>query len=135
MLQFHLNNFFGTKFKTHGVAIPKEEGIQLVFHEGDEPTRIFEKEMSSILIEWKNFVGVVSKKGMFSTTVTLTVVSAAALGDFAGLEDNSVVLKIHRSNVEDIPSFERAVETYRAGKVDEDVDDFVDDVRDFLHGR
>lgn len=135
MLQFHLNNFFGTKFKTHGVAIPKEEGIQLVFHEGDEPTRIFEKEIHSILIEWGNFAGITTKKGMFSSSVILSVVSPAALGDFAGLKESDVKLKVHRSNVEDIPSFMRAVEQYRSGKNDEDVDDFVDDVRDFLHGR
>ena len=135
MLQFHLTKFFGTKFKTHGVAIPKEEGLQLVFHEGDEPARIFEKEIQSLLIPWSNFSGLEFKKGFFGSTVEVSVKSAAELGDFPGLEEDSISLKVHRSNAADIEPFQQSVERYRSGKIDDDVDDFVDDVRDFLHGR
>lgn len=135
MLQFHLTNFFGTKFKTHGIAIPKEEGLQLVFRDGQAPAKLFDEDIQSILIDWKNFQGMQIKKGLFGTVVNVTVISANALGDFPAIEQDTITLKIHRSNVQDFEPFERAVNEYRTGRIDEDVDDFVDDVRDFLHGR
>lgn len=141
MLQFHLNKFFGLKFRTHGMAIPSEEGLKLVFRHGDAPARLFDEEMQSALIEWDNFAGMEVEKSFFSgTKLLLRVKSAAWLKDMPGAADNDDVatatteleLSIHKSNVADVPAFERKVAEYRSGKVDEDIDDFIDDVRDML---
>jgi len=141
MLQFHLNKFFGLKFRTHGMAIPSEEGLKLVFHHGDAPVRLFDEELQSAVVSWDNFAGMEVKKGFLSgTKLILRVKSAAWLKDLPGAAGKQeaatatteLELSIHKSNVDDVPAFERKVAEYRSGKVDEDIDDFIDDVRDML---
>lgn len=141
MLQFHLNKFFGLKFRTHGMAIPSEEGLKLVFRHGNEPVKLFAKDIQSVLVAWDNFAGMKVEKSFLSgTKVILNVNSAAWIKELPGAADNDdaatatteLELRIHKSNVDDLPAFEQKVTEYRSGKVDEDVDDFIDDVRDML---
>ena len=134
MLQFHISRLFGTRFKTHGVAIANEDGLRLVFREGDAPPKLFDKEIRAVLVGWDNFAGLEVKRGFFGTKLILSVQSAARLEGVPGLAENSLELEIHRSRVEDIEPFQRRVKEYQSGKVDEDIDDFVDDVRDLLDG-
>ena len=133
MLQFHLTRLFGTQFKTHGVAIPKPAGLQLVFREGEaEGPKIMDQEIKSVLIEWDNLASLEFKKGFFGTQLLVAIRSVSRVTDLPGLEDSQLELKIHRSNIDDIKPFERLVATYRSGNVDENVDEFIDDMRDFL---
>lgn len=141
MLQFHLNKFFGLKFRTHGMAIPSEEGLKLVFRHGDAPARLFDEDIQSVLIAWNNFAGMAIEKGFLSgTKVVLRVKSAEWLKKMPGAADHSdsnattteLELRIHKTNLDDIPAFEQQVDEYRSGVVDEDIDDFIDDVRDML---
>lgn len=141
MLQFHLNRFFGLKFRTHGMAIPSEEGLKLVFRHGDAPARLFDEEIQSALIEWDNLAGLEVEKGFLSgTSIKLRVRSAAWLKKLPGAANHrdsdgattELELEIHKTNVDDIPAFKKQVAEYQSGKTDEDVDDFIDDVRDML---
>ncbi len=134
MLQFHLTRLFGLKFATHGVALPCPDGLKLVFRDSDAPAGLFDEEAKTILITWKNFESLEVVRGFLSTRVVVTVRSPSRLQGAPGLEESRVELKVHRSNLDQIEPFERAVREYRAGRVDEDVDDFVDEVRDFLRG-
>jgi hypothetical protein len=116
------------------VAIANEDGLRLVFREGDAPPKLFDKEIRAVLVGWDNFAGLEVKRGFFGTKLILSVQSAARLEGVPGLAENSLELEIHRSRVEDIEPFQRRVKEYQSGKVDEDIDDFVDDVRDLLDG-
>jgi hypothetical protein len=133
MLQFHVTRLFGIKFKTHGVAIPKQGGLQLVFRDdATEPQKLLDNEIKSVLIQWDNISNIEVKHGWFGTTVEVSIVSVDRIPELPGLEDTQLELKIHRSNLHEIEPFEREVQAHRSGKVDEDVDEFIDDVRDFL---
>ena len=143
MLQFHLNKFFGMKFRTHGMAIPSEEGLKIVFRHGAAPAKLFAKDIQSVLVTWDNFAGMeVVKSFLSGTKVVLQVKSAAWLKELPGAASHrdadsattELELRVHKSNLEDLPAFESEVAAYRSGKVDEDVDDFIDDVRDMLDG-
>ena len=133
MLQFHVTRLFGLKFKTHGVAIPQQDGIRLVFREGEaKGPRLFDKEIQSILIQWDNLTDVSVERGFFGTRLKLSIKAPDKITELPGWDDSHVELRIHRSHVDDIEPFERSVAAYRSGRVDEDVDEFIDDVRDFL---
>ena len=143
MLQFHLNKFFGLKFRTHGMAIPGEDGLRLVFRHGDAPAKLFDEEIQSVLVDWDNFSGMEVEKGFLSgTKVILKVKSADWLHELPGASEHSdsgvttteVELRIHKTNLDDIPAFETKVAEYRSGVIDEDIDEFIDEVRDMLDG-
>lgn len=141
MLQFHLNKFFGLKFRTHGMAIPSEEGLKLVFRHSDAPARLFDENIQSALVTWDNFAGMEIEKGFLSgTKIVLRVKSADWLKKMPGAANHNdsnattteLELRIHKTNLGDIAEFEKQVDEYRSGVVDEDIDDFIDDVRDLL---
>lgn len=133
MLQFHVTRLFGIKFKTHGVAIPKPDGLQLVFREDDaEPPKLLDNAIKSVLIQWDNIRNIEVNRGWLGTTVDVSIVSVERIPELPGLDDTQLELKIHRSNLHEVEPFQREFQAYRSGKVDEDVDEFIDDVRDFL---
>ena len=133
MLQFHVTRLFGTKFKTHGVAIPKQEGLQLVFRDDVPSAReLLDDKTKSVLIRWDDIRNIEVKRGWLGTTVEVSIVSVERMPELPGLDKTQLELKIHRSNLDEIEPFEREVRAQRSGKVDEDVDEFIDDVRDFL---
>ncbi len=132
MLQFHITRLFGLKFATHGVALPSAEGLKLVFRDSAAAADFFSEQTKTILIPWDNFESLSVVRGFLSTKVVISVHAPARLQGAPGLEESRVELKVHRSNLDQLEPFERAVQEYRSGRVDVDVDEFVDDVRDFL---
>ena len=134
MLQFHVNRLFGLKFKTHGVAVPQPEGLQLVFREGvAERPKIMDQEIKSVMLRWGNIAELKVAKGFLSTELHVRLVDPSRVEELPGLEDATMELQIHRSNLDQIEPFERKVQQMRAGAADADVDAFVDEMRDFLN--
>ena len=135
MLQFHLTRLFGLKFKTHGMASPGSEGLELVFREGDAPSKLFDQEIRSVMLAWPNVRDIGIKKGWVGTQVRIVVHAATAIEGLPVSDENELALDIHREHLADIERFMRQVERFRAGETRDDVDTFVDDVRDFLRRR
>ena len=93
---------------------------------------MLDDQIESVVIPWDNVDDIEVKRGWIGTTVEVSVVSVERIPEIPGLSDLQLELKVHRSNLHEIEPFERAVQAYRSGKLDEDVDEFIDDVRDFL---
>jgi hypothetical protein len=133
MLQFHISKLWGAVLASHGVVIPAEEGIRLVFFDSDQKPEFLDgDEFDSAVITWDNFQGLDVNHGMFGSRITIGVRSTTDLQDVPGVKESEITLEVHKKNVHQIEPFQQRVAEYRSGKTDEDVDQLIDDVRDLL---
>ena len=132
MLPFYISKLFGTQFKTHGFAIAGEEGIRLVFRDEDDDTDESGDESRSVLVTWENFHGLEARKGFIKDSATIHVASTEGLHDLPGLSERQVALEVQKRDRQQLETFQREVEDFRTGCRSNDVDEVLDDVRDFL---
>ena len=133
MLHFHISSFFGAGFKSHGVAIPREDGITLVFRDNEEEVAILDTQTSKVTIGWKQLAALECTRGFFAHEVCLEVTSLGALQEIPGLKENKITLEIQKRDATDLDQFEEDVRAYRSGQKTDPVDDDLDEIRDFLN--
>ena len=135
MLPFRLSQLFGILIKVHGTAIVNEEGICLAFQETeDQPQHFLDANVKSVLIHWDNLEQFECHRGILSDQVRLRVRSIERMGNLPGIEDHELTLEVQKSDREALKAFDEAVADYRAGRRRDNVEEMLDDVRDFLHG-
>ncbi len=135
MLPFRLSRLFGIVVQVHGMAIAEEKGIRLAFQETeDQPKHFLDANVQSVLIAWDNLEEIAFERGIVSDEVTLCVRSVESLGNLPGIQDHELSLEIRKSDRDALKVFERVVNEYRAGQRQDNVDEMLDDIRDFLHG-
>lgn len=134
MLPFKVSKLFGTVAKVHGMAIANAEGLRLVFHErSKKPVGLFEAQVESVMITWSNLADLTVDLGLLADEVIIKVRSLEGLGDdLPGLEENEVRLETLRRERDKLEVFQSQVVEYRSGKTDEDVDEFLNDLDEFI---
>lgn len=135
MLQFRVTHLFGTITKIDGMALASEDGIRLAFHQpdGTERANRLEFDVQEVLIDWSNLDSLTVDTGLLADQVIIRVKSTEPLRDLPDLSDNDVTLETRRTDRDVLKEFEKAVADYRSGRRKDDVDDLLDDVRDFLY--
>ena len=103
--------------------IPKSKKIARNF------TKDYIKEFT-----WNNLEEFESQRGMLSDEVRIRVRSTEQLGNLPGIKDQELELEIRKNDRDALKKFEKAVAEYRAGQRQDNVDEMLDDIRDFLHG-
>lgn len=131
MLPFHIDSFFGLSIDATGMLIPTPEGMKLAFHQGKAPQNLLDAKTDTVEIPWKNIKDVQIKRSMFGDSVRLHVVSAHELKDLPIDKDGELVVDIQKKDREFLDAFDKKVDACRAGKA-ENVDEMIDDIRDFL---
>jgi len=132
MLHFHVSHFFGVGFKSHGVVIPSQDGLTLVFRENEQDVALLNTETSKIRIGWDNLAKVDCSRGFFEHEVNLEVIALAAMDEIPGLKKNTICLEIRKQDSEALDRFEVEIEEFRSGRRKDSSDDDLDDIRDFL---
>lgn len=130
MLPFHVTSFFGNEVQLTGVAIPKQDGLHVCIHEGDVPTSLFDARTKSIVIEWSNLKEITVKESMFGDSLSIRVHSK--IKGLPGAKNDVAKLDLHKRDRKRYGNFRQEVEDCRSGKPEEDVDEMIDDIRDFL---
>lgn len=133
MIPFHVSYVFGVVFKRAGVVLANDDGIQLVFNEGATSDEPLEDNTKSVVISWENLAAVTPKQSMFGDSLTIQVRNAGTIKAFPGAKQDSVTLSIDKSLRNDVDQFVQKVQAYQNGS-HQDVDDMIDDIRDFLTG-
>lgn len=135
MLPFRLSRLFGIVTKIHGMAIAREAGIELAFHEAeDQPRNVLDAHVKSVSIPWDNLQELQCRKGLLSDEVVLQVRSVEGLVNLPGVEDCTLTLEVRKDDRDALKAFAEAVAEYRTGQRHDQVDAMLDDIRDFLHG-
>ena len=132
MLPFHVDRLFGTNLDAAGVAIPKEKGLTLAFHQGDVPKVLLDAKTETVTIDWNNLVDLKINKGILGNQLVIEVDSTEAIRDIPGASETIVRLDLHKRDREEIDGFLKEVQDFRAGKKADDVEAMIDDIRDFL---
>ena len=130
MLPFHVTNLFGNEVQLTGVAIPKHDGLHVCVHEGEVPTDLFDAKTKSIVIEWSNVQEITVKESMFGDSLTIRL--RARNMALPGTKNDHAKLDLHKRDRERYDEFRQQVEQFRAGIPDENVEEMIDDIRDFL---
>jgi hypothetical protein len=133
MLHFHISTFFGVGFKSHGIAIPRQAGITLIFRENEQEVAILDTKTSKVKIAWNNLANIECSRGFFAHEVSLKVAALSAVSDIPGLKENTIRLEIQKRDGEALDRFEEDVKAYRSGEITDVSDDDLDDIRDFLN--
>ncbi len=135
MLQFRLSRLFGIVIEIQGMAIVNQEGIRLAFQDADNQNQHFlDADVQAVLISWDNLADFACDYGMLSDEVRLRVRSIDELQQLPGIQDHELSLEIRKSDRDKLKDFEKAVVEYRSGLRQDNVDEMLDDIRDFLHG-
>ena len=130
MLPFYLDKLFSTDIE--GTALPQAEGLKLVFHAPKEGVNLFDAEIEEVLVPWNNLAGLDIKRGMLRSKVVLTMKSDTTFPKPLKLKHGVLELTIRKRDKDALTVFEKDLASLRAGKVDHNTDDFIDDMRDFL---
>ena len=131
MLPFHISKTFGLQSKTHGMALLNEKGIRLVFRDADALEENRDEDAESLYIEWANLVDWEVKRGLLGDVLRFKVRGMSGT-DPDGREDKLVELELQKRDRPALDRFEKVFEEYRSGRRKDDVDNVLDDVRDFL---
>ncbi len=136
MLQFRVSQLFGIVTKIHGMALASEEGIRLAFHQPEDAKnkRLLDVEVRDVVIAWDNLASIKFDKGLLSDSVIIQVKSQEPLSALPGITKNEVTLETRRHDREAFKKFEHSVAEYQAGRRQDNVDEMLDDIQDFLHG-
>ena len=130
MLPFYVSKLFRSTIE--GTALPQAAGLKLVFHTPEEGQHIFDAEVQEVVVPWAVVPQINVDRGLISTTVELTLVSSELFPRPLQPADNKLVLEIRRRDHDELERFERAVAKFRAGAPQDDTEEFIDDMRDFL---
>ena len=135
MLQFRVTKLFGAMTKIEGMALAEEVGIRLAFHQpdGTERSNRLEFDVQEVLIDWRNLETVKIDQGLLADRVIIRVKSTELLRDLPDVSENEVTLETRRQDRDALQTFEKAVSDFRSGRKSDDVDDMLDDIRDFLY--
>ena len=134
MLQFRVSHLYGALTKIHGMALVAPEGIRLAFQEPDEVNRSnrINFDVKEVLITWNNLNTIEIDRSILGDKIKLRVKSTDPLQALSEFVDAEMTLETRRQDRDALDEFEREVADYRAGRRSEDVDDMLDDIRDFL---
>lgn len=131
MLPFHITRLFGLKRKTHGFALVNQEGIRLVFRDATDIVKEPDEEADFMIIKWDNLARIEAKRGFLSDELIIEV--HVMLGENPdGGDDKVIQLELQKRDRDKLDRFEKHVKEYQTGQRKDDVDDVLDDVRDFL---
>lgn len=135
MLQFRVSKLFGTMTKIHGMALPSPDGIRLAFKEPEDEERAnrIDFDIQEVLVAWDNLDEIKIDRGLVGDQVTIRVKSFDALRNLPEFADHEVTLETRRQDRDVLEQFEREVNEFRAGRRQDNVDDMLDDIRDFLY--
>ena len=131
MLPFQITRMFGLKSKTHGFALVSEAGIQLVFRDAADIKQQPDEEADCLVIQWDNLARIEAKRGLLSDELVIEV-HVMVGQDPDGRGDKIIHLEVQKRDREKLDRFEKNVKDYQTGQRQDDVDEVLDDVRDFL---
>ena len=91
------------------------------------------EEADFMIIKWDNLAQLKAKRGLLSDELTIEV--HVMVGDDPdGSGDKLIQLELQKRDRDKLDQFEKHVKEYQSGQRKDDVDDVLDDVRDFLDG-
>lgn len=134
MLQFQISDLFGVLVKLHGMAIPEEQGIRLAFHDADQLGKRLDARVESVLLTYDNLVGLTVDTGLLGDQLLITVHSTKPLEHFPNVEKQTLKLETRKQDRDVVKAFVAEVDRFRQGHHEQNVDEMLDDIRDFLHG-
>ena len=132
MIQFRVSRLFGLRVDADGMLIPGEQGLQLVFHRPDGDQGLLDANIQTVTIPWGDLESWEVDYGLLGDRVSLRVTSVECLRDLPGVDDCQVDLVIHKQQREALKDFEQRAREYEIGNRVDNVDEMIDEIRDFL---
>ncbi len=134
MVQFQISRLFGLQVAIEGMMIANATGIRLVFKEPESDATLREQKIEQVDLPWSDVQKIACEYGMLSDEIVLEVKSTANIVRLPGVSENRVALSVRKQHREELKELEKRIDEYRRGTRRDDVDDLLDDVRDFLNG-
>lgn len=134
MVQFRVVRLFGLQVTVEGMLLANARGLQLVFKQPAGEVVSREVPTQSVELPWAALESIQFDYGLMSDQVMLHVKSATSLASFPGATEREAALSVYKQQREELKELEQRIGEYRRGTRRDDVDDLLDDVRDFLQG-
>ena len=134
MVPFRISRLFGLRVTVDGMLLVNAQGLKLVFKEPKRDDTLREQQIEQVELTWADLKQVVCDFGMLNDEVVLEVNPTANVVRLPGVSENRVSLSVRKQHREELKELEKRIDEYRRGTRRDDVDDLLDDVRDFLHG-
>ncbi|MCA9166668.1 MAG: hypothetical protein KDB23_03330 [Planctomycetales bacterium] len=134
MVPFRISRLFGLRVTVDGMLLVNAQGLKLVFKEPKRDDTLRDQQIEQVELTWADLKQVVCDFGMLNDEVVLEVNPTANVVRLPGVSENRVSLSVRKQHREELKELEKRIDEYRRGTRRDDVDDLLDDVRDFLHG-
>lgn len=134
MVPFRISRLFGLRVTVDGMLLVNAQGLKLVFKEPKRDDTLREQQIEQVELTWADLKQVVCDFGMLNDEVVLEVNPSANVVRLPGVSEDRVSLSVRKQHREELKELEKRIDEYRRGTRRDDVDDLLDDVRDFLHG-
>ena len=134
MVQFRIKRLFGLQVTVEGMVLASAKGLQLVFKEPEKDSTLRDAQIEQLDLPWDAIEKVVCDYGMLSDEIALYVKPNVKLTRLPAQSENVVTLSVRKQRREELKELEKRIDEYRRGTRSDDVDDMLDDVRDFLQG-
>ncbi len=132
MVPFRVTRLFGLKVQVEGMAIVNEQGIQLAFHTPEPDVDLFDAKVKAVHIGWPNLKSWSCDYGILGDRLQLQVNSLAEFSALPGVVAEQVELAVRKSDRKQLQEFEQRVREYQSGQRQDNTDELLDDIRDFL---
>jgi len=132
MLQFRVSRLFGYHVEADGMLIAGQDGLKLVFQRPEEGRGLLDADVQTVDISWDDVESWEVDYGLLSDRVSVTVVSADRLRTLPGAGDRHVELVVHKQHRAALQEFEQRAKEYQSGQRADNVDEMIDEIRDFL---
>ncbi|MCA9148820.1 MAG: hypothetical protein KDA92_05960 [Planctomycetales bacterium] len=134
MVPFRISRLFGLRVTVDGMLLVNAQGLKLVFKEPKRDDTLRDQQIEQVELTWADLKQVVCDFGMLNDEVVLEVNPSANVVRLPGVSEDRVSLSVRKQHREELKELEKRIDEYRRGTRRDDVDDLLDDVRDFLHG-
>ena len=134
MVPFRISRLFGLRVTVDGMLLVNAQGLKLVFKEPKRDDTLRDQQIEQVELTWADLKQVVCDFGMLNDEVVLEVNPTANVVRLPGVSEDRVSLSVRKQHREELKELEKRIDEYRRGTRRDDVDDLLDDVRDFLHG-
>ena len=133
-IQFYIGKWMGAKTSLNGYVIAGNEGLGFVLHEGEVERSVLEEETRNLSLPWRDVAELSVDHGLLDSVLVIGLVTPPLGGEWPGLKGRKMSLRVQRKDREALDDFLGRAQALQRGEQDPDVDDVLDDVRDFLEG-
>ena len=133
MLPFCVTSMLGTVTDLYGSLLVDADGLKVIYHEGmRENVNPLDADVQTVQIPWAQVVGLRLEKGLLGASLIVDLTDDQFAKQVPFGEGCALEVTIRKADRERVKPFLNEARRYQAGGKDDDTDQFIDEMRDFL---